>query len=229
MIERRPARQQPSEEERLAAAGEDEVKDLNSRSAPPVSPTGSAERGAAATPDAAAASAGDIDDPYDMSNYSRRSMLDDDDMGAGVFTLPDHLKRAGWDYEFKTTEILGQPARISDRALEHRQGWRPVPAEDVAELLPPGFTGRYYEIDGQILMMRPKKLSVAAKNELYEKAERQKRDKLRSALASDPGGAAKHDPRMPRTAATITLEGEVGVHDQRFEPDQYQHQRRSAA
>lgn len=173
----------------------------------------SASQGTGA-PAASIGAAGASPDPYDMSQYSRRPMGEGDD---NPFQVPPHLQKPGWDYEFKTTKVMGEPARASDQARERNQGWRPVPAADIAEMLPPGHDQGYFEIDGQILMMRPKKLSVEAKAELYEKAERQKRDKLQSALASDPTGNFVHDARMPRRGTSITLEGEVGVHEQRYE------------
>lgn len=179
------------------------------------SPSRSTEGAEAADPTRAAAAvppAAEID-PYDQSQYSRQSsLIDDATLGHGAFFLPERLKKPGWDYEWKVTEVVGQPARASDRALEHNQGWRPAPAADWREILPPDYERRNVEIDGQMLMMRPMRLSREAAEELNAKAMRQKEDKLKSALTGDPGGVANHDGRMPRLRPNITLEGEVGTH-----------------
>lgn len=132
------------------------------------------------------------------------------DTATDSFVIPDHLKKPGWDYEFKTRRVLGEPVSPTQVALERGQGWRPVPARDMAELLPPDYDKSVVELNGMIMVMRPKRLSREAHREMYEKAERQKQDKLKQALT----GPADQDSRMPFGAipgVKNTIEGHVGT------------------
>lgn len=133
------------------------------------------------------------------------------------FVLPPHLKKPGWDYEFKARSVAGEPTSPHISALERNQGWRPAPARDFADMLPPDYDKSVVEMGGQILMMRPLRLSRDARNELVEKAESQKQDKLRQAIA----GPADQDRRMPRKLLNdrfdSRIEGEIGTYRPREE------------
>lgn len=136
------------------------------------------------------------------------------------YSIPKHLQRPGWEYEFKARSVLGEPVNSSVVARERNQGWRPVPASDVAELLPPGYDKPTYEIDGLVAVMRPRRLQVEARNEMMAKADKQKRDKLQQALVGD----SQHPlmpreswgPQGPRRGAPL-IEGEIGTYRPREE------------
>jgi len=185
---------------------------------PETHPTPRAEAAAAPLPPVGETRGRPADLPFAAEELSRRPLGYGDE---NPFHIPEHLKRPGWSYEWKTRSVLNMPVRGSDVALEQRQGWRPAPVADFYDILPPGYQGNAVEQDGMILMMRPARLDAEAKQELWQKAEQQKRDRLKSALAGDPGdretGERFEDRRMPRTRATITLEGEVGVHEQKHD------------
>lgn len=128
--------------------------------------------------------------------------------GGNPFEIPEKLKKPGWDYEWKTVKVMGELVDDSDLADIHEQGWRPVPAEQMKELLAPGSTAKTIDRRGQRLFMRPMHLTEEARREDREIAETQKYDKLRAASAipiSRPG-------LMNAQVDTMQIEGEVGTH-----------------
>lgn len=139
---------------------------------------------------------------------TRRSLSDE---ALDGFIIPAHLKKPGWDYEFKARTCVGQPISSHMIAIERNQGWRPAPARDFLEILPPEYTGNTVEFGGQILMMRPMRLSREARNEMIDKADRQRQEKLKQAIA----GPSDQDHRMPRVLLDdkfkSRIEGEVGT------------------
>lgn len=146
------------------------------------------------------------DEGEGVERLTRRSRRDG---GAGDFEIPAHLKKPGWDYEFKTITIMGQPVDPADMQRVYEGGWRPVPARDMAELCPPGWEKPTIERYGQMLFTRPMRLTQEAKREDFEMAEKQKTDKLQSAMAS----GADDNPRLVKRHVTeFSIEGEVGTH-----------------
>ena len=144
----------------------------------------------------------------DGSKITRRSRRD------GVvtdFEVPNNVRKPGWDYEYKTSRVMGQEVDASEQVEIYEGGWRPVKATEMKSLCPPGWDKPYIERRGQILYCRPMQLTEEAKNEDYEKAERQKRDKLEAALAGG-GEASKYTKRH---IDKLEISGEVGRHDQR--------------
>lgn len=136
------------------------------------------------------------------------------------FVIPAHLKKPGWDYEWKTRTVQGEPIQTHIPALERNQGWRPVPADDMREILSPGYDKRVIESGGHIMMMRPMRLSREARNEMIGKADSQRQDKLRQAIA----GPSDQDKRMPRRVLNDQfeshIEGEVGTYRPRQDAQQ---------
>jgi hypothetical protein len=126
----------------------------------------------------------------------------------GRFTVPKHLMKPGWDYEFKVRRVMGEGVSPTDVGHERNQGWRPVPASDVREMLPPDYNSPVVEYDGQILMMRPLRLSREARNEMIDVAEGQRREKLQQAMQAPPG----RDSRIKNwTDKDNMIEGQVGT------------------
>lgn len=136
------------------------------------------------------------------------------DLQASQFSIPEHCKKPGWDYEYKAITVLGQPVSGSDLALYHRQGWRAEKAKDWPDLCPPGYQGETVDEGGQRLYGRPMSLSVEAKSEDHKAAEQQRMDRLRAAAGGDiKGGGGLRDIKgvVPQTLQ-IEVEGEVGTY-----------------
>jgi hypothetical protein len=131
------------------------------------------------------------------------------DGATDMFTIPEHLKKPGWDYEYKARFVMGQPVDDHMPALERDQGWRPAPAKDFQEILAPEYSKPVVERGGMLLMMRPRRLSVQAKNEMLENADRQRQEKLKQALAG-PQDQDRRMPFGPVKGYENIIEGEVG-------------------
>lgn len=144
-------------------------------------------------------------EPYAAETLTRRSRTSG---GGNDFEIPSHLKRPGWDYEWKTKKVNGAEVDDADLAFYHEQGWRPVPAAAMTGMLSPGSTAKIVERRGMLLMMRPKTLSVQAAAEDYAIAEQQKFDKLMAASAVPIG----RSDLMHQVRKEITIEGVVGTH-----------------
>lgn len=140
---------------------------------------------------------------------TRRSLTKGDERDA--FYIPPHLKKPGWDYQWDATKVQNEPVGEHTRAMSWAQGWRPVPAHEMKEILPPGYRRRTIEWGGQMLMMRPMRLSVEAREEMRAKAEEQKLNKMRQAAAvpDEMRGITK------RELETFDIVGELGTHRQK--------------
>lgn len=147
----------------------------------------------------------DDDAPYDEASLTRRTRGASSD---NRLELPENRMRAGWDYEYKTTKVMGAEVDSSEVAVYYEQGWRPVPAKEMPELCPPGYQGKYIERMGQLLYMRPMRLSVEARQESYELAEQQKFDKLMAASAVPTTRPGLINPFKTE----MNIEGVVGSH-----------------
>lgn len=163
---------------------------------------------ASAAPITRANPRGDFVDEETGQPITRRSRRD----GAVTdFEVPDKLRKPGWDYEFKTQRVMGQEVDASEQVEIYEGGWRPVKASEMRALCPPGWDRPFVERRGMVLYTRPAHLSAEAKREDYEKAERQKRDKLQAALA----GGGESSKYTERKIDKLEISGEVGQHDQR--------------
>lgn len=145
------------------------------------------------------------DEPVVLTRRSRFSG------NSNKFDVPAEYKKDGWDYEYKTTRVNGADVDSSEMADIHEAGWRPVPARDMPRLCAPGYKGKTIERDGQILCMRPLHLTLEARAEEYEFAEKEKHDKLMAASAVPTARPGLVNPFKTE----ISFEGEVGVHKER--------------
>lgn len=130
------------------------------------------------------------------------------------YDVPHHLRKPGWDYEYKGDRVMNQPVSTSEIVGVREAGWRPVPATgEMLALCPPGWDKPYIERDGMTLHMRPMHLTEEAKREDYEHAQGIKASRLE---ASAIGAQISRDPRMPAgvTKQGMRIEGEVGHHRQ---------------
>ena len=145
----------------------------------------------------------DADDEPMPTRRSRRGGA------ANPFEVPAHLKRRGWDYEWKTMTVMGQPVGASEVIAIQEGGWRPVKADDMKEICPPDHASRYIEREGQRLYTRPMHLTEEARAEDVDIARTVMRDKLAAAMAT-PDNQPKSMPR--KIEGSNTLEVEIGTY-----------------
>ena len=81
------------------------------------------------------------------------------------FGIPAHLKQPGWDYQYWPISVLGQPVSRSEMTDVYQGGWRPVPVNEMSEIMPPGDTSEFVEEGGQRLFKRPMSFTIEAKAE----------------------------------------------------------------
>ena len=105
-----------------------------------------------------------------------------------VFSVPAHLRKRGWDYQWWPVSILGEAVGGGDMLAVHEGGWRPVRPSDMPEMRAPGETGDVIDRHGQRLFQRPMHLTQEARKEDHEAAEQQRRDRIEGALAGRPTG-----------------------------------------
>jgi hypothetical protein len=89
-----------------------------------------------------------------------------DDDGNDRLRIPRNEYPEGFDLQFVTTKVFGQPVP-THRASFERKGWEPVHASDFqgqfdGRFLPEGHQGEI-EVDGLVLMARPQSWSDQAK------------------------------------------------------------------
>lgn len=164
-------------------------------------------RGRAADPEITVDDIEFLDD--DGKPLTRRSRYD----GAqNPYDVPMHLRKPGWDYEYKGDRVMNQPVSTSEIVAVREAGWRPVPAKDeMLALCPPGWDKPYIERDGMTLHMRPMHLTQEARAEDEAHANAIKSNRLE---ASAIGAQISRDPRMPAKVMERRIEGEVGHHRQ---------------
>lgn len=133
----------------------------------------------------------------------------------GSLEVPAHRKKPGWDYQYITIRVLGEPvdgARIRD----YREGgWRPVLAKDMPELVEPNTSpDSPVESEGQRLYTRPMNLTNEAKQEDLDYAMQQQRD--RTLAAASGQSAVRGEEGIPnrrgivRRPVDIQIEGLAG-------------------
>lgn len=108
--------------------------------------------------------------------------------GAGSdFDVPLQGRRAGWDYQWWTTHIVGQEVDPSYTVEITRGSWFPVPASHFPQLCPPGWSRPTIDRQGQRLYMRPMRLTEEARAEAARHAVEQKQARLQQAQTGDSG------------------------------------------
>lgn len=125
------------------------------------------------------------------------------------FHVPEHLKEAGWDYQWNVKSVTGQEM-IAAQIRDAENGWRPVPADR------PGFAGRFMpngykgviERDGLMLCERPLILTEQAREEDRYNANAQRQEnRRRFGLPSLPDGFENRQDRLGQFG-----KGKPGVH-----------------
>jgi hypothetical protein len=124
----------------------------------------------------------------ELHGHHGEEILDEHD---DRFYVPPSDIPPGWDYQWKRLTLLGKEDPGYQVRLA-RAGWEPVPLSRHAHYMPEGYDGKTIVRDGQILMERPKELTLEA-----ERLERKRaRDQVRikeDQLASAPQGQFERD------------------------------------
>jgi hypothetical protein len=143
-----------------------------------------------------------------------RTRVSRDQRESGRYDVPAHMKKPGWDYQWCTVSIIGQPADASDLTIIQEAGWRPEVAKNWPGYVPMGSdpnapVTRF----GQVLHSRPMSLTIAAREEEYIAAITQMRDKIQGAfegrLKDHDGLADIHG--IVRKQSQLEIFGEAGV------------------
>ena len=111
----------------------------------------------------------------------------------------------GWDYQWKLKSVMGQDDIDRIRSIE-LAGWEPVPLSRHPDLMPTGWQGDIIEVDGLVLMERPKVFTDEARAEEMRAAREAvltKEAQLRDGRAGDLGPREVHRLSKSRSAIAI--------------------------
>lgn len=139
-----------------------------------------------------------------------------EDRQVNALNLPEHRKKRGLDYEFKTIRVLNQPVDRSDFQDIRNAGWRPENACDWPELVEPGCPADApVEMLGQRLYSRPKHLTMEARQEDLAFAMQQQRDRTKAAASGQSAirggeGGMSNDRGVRTVPVEITIQGLAG-------------------
>lgn len=130
------------------------------------------------------------------------------------FALPPNLAPDGWEYEWKTQEVMGKRNPGNEVQLA-RMGWDPVDTTRHPEMMPQGYTGAITR-EGMMLMQRPKIVNDRQRQAAYTKAVRQVRGQEEQIGTVQKGQFAR-DSRVMKVESefvppsAVRGEGFVGV------------------
>ncbi len=107
----------------------------------------------------------------------------------GDFEIPRavYARFAGFDFQWMTVKVFNEPVDPGDLVRYAEAGWKALPGKLAPEMLPNGIDMATVDRAGSRLFVRPMALSIAARNELTDKANEQKQARMAAALAGDPG------------------------------------------
>ena len=93
--------------------------------------------------------------------------------GANKYDFPDSIKETGWSYQWIRHSTYGDTSH-SELSLMRRSGWREVPPDQLKgyfkDIAPEGVN--HIELDGSILMERPEGMTLDARQEAIDEANR---------------------------------------------------------
>lgn len=93
--------------------------------------------------------------------------------GANKFDFPDSIKEKRWSYQWIRHSTYGDTSH-SELSLMRRSGWREVPPDALKgyfkDMVPDG--ANHIELDGSILMERPEGMTIEARQEAVDDANR---------------------------------------------------------
>ena len=111
----------------------------------------------------------------------------------------------GFDYQWKMRTVLGEEFYSYQVELA-RNGWEPVPLKRHPELMPNGWSGETIEVDGLVLMERPKIFTDEAREQEARAAREAvltKEAQLRDGRAGDLGAREVH--RFSKSRSPIAV------------------------
>lgn len=114
----------------------------------------------------------------------------------------------GFDYQWKMRTVMGEEF-YSYQVELLRNGWEPVPLSRHPELMPQGWQGETIEVEGLVLMERPKVFTDEARAEEARTAREAvmvKEAQLRDGRGSDLGKREVH--RFSKSRGPIAIPGD---------------------
>jgi hypothetical protein len=212
-LERRRARSEAIKAGRAKAMAKREAnaRRAEARKANVRTAAAAAEHGIGAHPGPAApAEMAREDAPPEVLRRVKRENRD-----AGWADLPTQYKKPGWDYEYKTITVLGQPVDSADFLEIRNAGWRAETARNWPTLVEPGTPpDAPIERRGQRLYGRPMSLTMEARQEDVNAARQQMYDKTMA--ASTGQSANRNEAGIPNNRGVrpvpieISIVGEAG-------------------
>lgn len=104
-------------------------------------------------------------------------------------SLPSPKPQDGWAFRWVGIAAMGH-SNPSNASMRMREGWEPVRAEDVPELMLPANKNGNVEVGGLLLCKAPAEM-VEARNAYYRKQASGQMESVNNQLMS------QNDPRMP--------------------------------
>lgn len=117
----------------------------------------------------------------------------------------------GWTYEWKVHTVFNKTFPHYSNQLQ-RNGWAPVPAHRVRQLLWPEYSDETVVIDGLMLMERPQELTIRRRNIERIKATDQVRNS-EAKLSEAPPGTAPRDAHRKTRPTLVSAVGPIGIPD----------------
>lgn len=114
----------------------------------------------------------------------------------------------GWDYQWKRRLIMGEE-QASYQVELARKGWEAVPLSRHPDMMPMGWAGNTIEVEGLVLMERPKVLTQEARQLEAQDARANvltKEAQLRSGKSNDLGQRQVHRFSKTREAVPIPMD-----------------------
>lgn len=121
------------------------------------------------------------------------------------FKLPEGIEPDGWEYEWKTAQVLGREETMH-QMHNSQTGWEPVPADRHPGLMPNGYHGAVNR-DGMVLMERPKIINDRVRRLEHERAVAQVQGR---AEALQEAGAGKFEREAKGHGSLVNLRTEYG-------------------
>ena len=122
--------------------------------------------------------------------------------GTDKFYVSPDMIPDGWTYEWKRRTVMGQEDPAYQVALA-RTGWEPVPLQRHPEMMPVNWKGTTIEVEGMMLMQRPKEITDRIE-ELDRRAARNQVRTKEQQLATAPPGTLQSEYTNDKTRPKIS-------------------------
>ena len=119
------------------------------------------------------------DDPRERAKKRTAELLahgNSLDEGSDEFYIDPAIIPEGWDYEWKTYQVLGATNPAYEVSMA-RGGWEPVPASRHPEMMPPDWKEAVIVRKGMKLCERPMEVTEASKDLMKRRAKQQVKSK----------------------------------------------------